>query len=202
MTEIITYENLYETLRKEKFKPELQQLDVDFFKKVANYIQEKQEILKAQQEKDSIFSPQIQKTRKQIENTQKILKELYERRENKIIQLALFSSRTKTDTIETSEMLEDECDFYKRIVKNLNYFRENVLYSLVRGNYGKTEKPKEIKIEDLPKSNLKTVRIIQPIQKFVGEDLTNYGPFEKEDIINLPSNIVDILIKNNHAELL
>lgn len=201
MEEMITYETLYETLRKEKYKKELQHIEKNFFKQVANYIQEKQEILKAQQEKDSIFSTQIQNTRKQIENSQKILKELYERRETKIIQLALFHSRTNKETIETSEMLEEEMEFYKKLIKQLNFNRENILNNIIRGNY-KDNKPKEIKTQDSPKANLKTVRILQPIPKFIGGDLTVYGPLKEEDIANLPSEIADLLIKNQKAELL
>ena len=201
MEEMITYETLYETLRKEKYKKELQHIDKNFFKQVANYIQEKQEILKAQQERESIFSAQIQNTRKQIENAQKILKELYERRETKIIQLALFSSRTSRDTLETAEMLEEEVEFYRKIIKNLNYYRESILYDIIRGNYIKN-KPKEIKTQEMPKNELKTVRITKEMPKFVGEDMTTYGPFKEEDIANLPSEIAELLIKNQRAELL
>ena len=201
MEEMITYETLYETLRKEKYKKELQHIDKNFFKQVANYIQEKQEILKAQQERESIFSAQIQNTRKQIENAQKILKELYERRETKIIQLALFSSRTSRDTLETAEMLEEEVEFYRKIIKNLNYYRESILYDIIRGNYIKN-KPKEIKTQEMPKNELKTVRITKEMPKFVGEDMTTYGPFKEEDIANLPSEIADLLIKTQRAELL
>lgn len=202
MSEIITYEILYETLRKEKYKKELQPIEKDFFNKVSEYIKEKQEILKAQQEKDTLFSNQIQKTRKQIENTQKILKELYERRESKIIQLAMFVSRTGTETVETAEMLEEEQEFYKKTIKSLNYYRENILHSLIKGDYGKTDKPKEIKTQDSPQNTLKTVRILQQIPKFVGEDMTHYGPFEMEDVANLPLQIADLLIKNKSAEQL
>ena len=201
MEEMITYETLYETLRKEKYKKELQHIDKNFFKQVANYIQEKQEILKAQQERESIFSAQIQNTRKQIENAQKILKELYERRETKIIQLALFSSRTSRDTLETAEMLEEEVEFYRKIIKNLNYYRESILYDIIRGNYIKN-KPKEIKTQEMSKNELKTVRITKEMPKFVGEDMTTYGPFKEEDIANLPSEIAELLIKNQRAELL
>ena len=36
--------------------------------------------------------------------------------------------------------------------------------------------------------------------KFVGRDLEVYGPFEEEDIANLPGEIADILILKNRAE--
>ena len=84
---LITYETLYEYLRKEKVYPELQQLDTDFFKKVTKYLEEKNNILESHSKKDSMFSKvEIEKTSRQISNIKKILKEIYEKRENKIIQ--------------------------------------------------------------------------------------------------------------------
>ena len=42
---IITYEKLYETLRNEKYKNELQKLDSDFFNSVVRYLDEKRSII-------------------------------------------------------------------------------------------------------------------------------------------------------------
>jgi DNA replication initiation complex subunit (GINS family) len=48
MTEItITYETLYEVLRREKNKTELQELDPLFHTKLVKYIKEKKEILRS-----------------------------------------------------------------------------------------------------------------------------------------------------------
>jgi DNA replication initiation complex subunit (GINS family) len=94
----LTYENLYEILRSEKYKPELQKLENTFYKDILNYLKEKKSILNSQQKKDSIFAKsEIEKTKKQIKNISKIIRELYEKREIKIIQLGLLGSRTKPD---------------------------------------------------------------------------------------------------------
>ena len=53
---IITYDTLYEILRREKYRPELQSLEPTFFKDVTKYIEEKKSILDSQQKKDSIFA--------------------------------------------------------------------------------------------------------------------------------------------------
>src|SRR3989338_8127493 len=92
---IITYEKLYEVLRLEKYKKDLQKLEHDFFTKVIKYLDEKKSILQSQENRDSVFASQsIAKTKRQVENAKMILKELYERMEGKIIQMALFNSRT------------------------------------------------------------------------------------------------------------
>ena len=109
---IITYEKLYEVLRLEKYKKELQKIDSDFFPKVIKYLEEKKAILQAQESKDSVFASQsVAKTKRQLENTKMILKELYERREGKIIQMALFNSRTNVDLQETDSLLGEEVNF-------------------------------------------------------------------------------------------
>ena len=75
MDVVITYESLYEMLRLEKFRKELQKIDQNYYENVTNYLKEKRDILKSQESKDSVFaSKSISKTRKQIENVQKILR--------------------------------------------------------------------------------------------------------------------------------
>ena len=59
---IITYETVYETLRREKFRNELQLLDVEFFDNVLSYLNEKSVILDSQKNRDSIFSSEYKKT--------------------------------------------------------------------------------------------------------------------------------------------
>ena len=49
---IITYETLYELLRKEKIRTELQNLDPEFFKHVVTYLNDKEAILQSQSKKD------------------------------------------------------------------------------------------------------------------------------------------------------
>ena len=196
----ITYEFLYELLRKEKFRKELQKLDENFFKDVINYLEEKKAILMSQEKKDSIFAPSnVQKTRKQLENLQKIIKEFYERRETKIIQLAVFSSRTNAPIQDYASMLEEEKEFYKTIVEELNNYRSSILKSLLEGKLpvkGRNRK----KQKDQEPVETKLVRFMQAIPQFVGDDLEVYGPFESEDISNLPARVAEVLIKNNRAE--
>ena len=94
--EIMTFEALYDILRREKYNQELQTLDKNFFEKVVKYLDEKKLILDSQQQKNSIFaSTEIEKTKRQLESVNKILKELYEKRENKIIQLSVSFSKTE-----------------------------------------------------------------------------------------------------------
>jgi DNA replication initiation complex subunit (GINS family) len=210
MAEItITYETLYDLLRREKNRAELQELDPFFYEKLAKYINDKQEILGSQEQKDSIFTTiEVQKTRKQIENIQKIVKELYEKRESKILQLALMNSRSKTVSKDKSLMLNSEKGTYDLIIKSLNEFREDILHNIAQGkpsngNYqeeSKENEPKGLKKDEKPTINTKKVKFMQRISKFVGTDLNHYGPYEKGDLAALPMDIAELLINKNQVK--
>jgi len=198
---VITYETLYEILRREKLRAELQPLDKNFLKDIVNYLNDKQSIFDSQMKKTSIFSgSETQKTQKQIENIKRMIQELYEKRENKIVQLAVFSSRADEKS-DFQGMLEEEKALYEELVSLLNNFRKNVLLnvlSLRAPEIQQKEEPKELKKDDKPNNRL--LRFLHATPKFVGDDLKVYGPFEEEDVAALPLKVADILIKNGRAE--
>lgn len=198
---IITYETLFEILRREKIRHELQKLDKTFFEDIVRYLEEKQKILESQRIKISVFaSSEVQKTQKQIDNVKRMLKELYERRENKIVQIALVTSRSE-ETGEFSEMLDEEKKFYQELMLILNEYRHSVLYNILQTKlpaFKNKDKPKGLKTENVPSTRL--VRVLHAIPKFVGDNLNIYGPYEEEDIISLPEKVADILVKNNRVE--
>ena len=193
----ITYETVYELLRKEKYETELQLLPQTFFNDVIEYIKEKQTILDSQRAQKSIFSKEAEKTEKQIQNVKKILKELYEKRENKIVQLALFSSRTSISQ-EYQNMLLEEQEFFNLLLNLLNTYRTGILFNLINLKLPSISLPKDIKTENKEKSKL--VRFLYSVPKFIGEDLNIYGPFNEEDIANLPSRAANVLINKKRAQ--
>ena len=193
---VITYENIYEILRKEKYRTELQKLEKDFLEKVNAYIKDKDDIIQ-QQKDDTMFSSEIEKIQKQIKNIKKMLKELYEKREAKIIQLALFNSRISSESVEYGDMLDKEKEFYDILLTTFNKFRAEILNVGVKQVL--INKPKEIKIED-SKNTVKSVRFLQPIPQLIDENLMTYGPFEKNSVANVPEKMVTLLIKNKIVE--
>lgn len=196
---IITYETIYEILRLEKTRVELQKLDPNFFENTLNYLKEKQSLLNSQKSKPELFEVnEVLKTQKQIENIKRMLKELYERRENKILQLATLASRSSDKSIPS--LLEEEKELYKQVLKVLNSGRKNILNNLI--SLKQPQKPEIFQQEtkSFKKQKLnKVIRFIQPVPKFLDTDLTELGPFEEEDIANLPLEIADLLIKKKRA---
>lgn len=192
MADIITYETLFEILQKEKLRMELQKLDINFHENFIKYLEEKTSILNSQKSKNSIFSQEIQKTERQLENIKRIMKELYERRERKVIEAALFYSRNPKKNLDLEQaMLSEEKDLFNRLTNNLKDSREKVLTRLLEGKKKEDEKTKNV-----------LIKFISPVPKFVGADNFVYGPFEKEDISVLPEQISNLLVNKKRAEKL
>ncbi len=202
----ITYETLFEVLRREKTRDELQKLDSTFFEDVVNYLKEKVNALENLKHKSDLFAVEEQKkAEKQLENTRKIVKELYERREKKIINMATDASRTFSTIIDTTSMLNKEKMFFDYLVELLNRFRKGILFSIMEAKKPEIEAPKkeEKEKQEAPpaeETEDKLIRFKHAVPKFFGENLEEYGPFEKEDIAKLPSPVANILIGKQRAE--
>lgn len=189
---IITYETLYDILRRERTRQELQKLGDNFIIDINSYIKEKKAILEDLKTKSSIFAQkEIEKTEKELSNIRKIVYDIYDKRESKIIQLAVLSAKTTKFQYDPG-LLSEERLMFDDLVKFLRNSREELLNKLLEDS-----KPKGIKSEQ---ESIKTVRILKPIPKFVGDDLNEYGPFEEEYIASLPIKVAELLIKNSRAE--
>jgi len=201
MAEIITSEVLYDILRKEKVSAELQQLDKNFYKNIIKYLQDKTNLIETQKD-NTMFAKEITKINKEVEAVKRMLKELYERRENKIIQNALFLSKSRSKD-ETLPLLPEERKFFKSVLEIVELYKKSVLDNLISARLPLIEEPpKDIKTIESPKQleeNL-LVRLIHPVPKFVGTDFNIYGPFEQEDVSLLPKQIAELLINKNRAE--
>ncbi|MBI2653783.1 DNA replication complex GINS family protein [Candidatus Woesearchaeota archaeon] len=201
---VITYETLFELLKIEREKPDLQKLEPAFFSDIINYIKDKKKILEA---RDSAFAQEeMRKTERQLENIYKILKELYERREKKIISLALDKSRTKSNLMDTSSLLKEERVVFDALTNLFDTYRDAILYSVLNEKMPfmppmEDKKPKgDFRTALELKKPTKLVRFITHVPKFVGPELEEYGPFEGEDIANLPAEVAEVLISRGKAE--
>jgi DNA replication initiation complex subunit (GINS family) len=110
----ITYETLFDLLRREKNREELQALEPDFYEQARIYLQEKEALLSGKED-TSYFSTEKEKLKIQYQNIRRLLKELYEKREKKIISIALVKARTGSDIIDTSAMLPNEAAYYRAL---------------------------------------------------------------------------------------
>lgn len=205
----ITYETLFELLRREKDRGELQKLDSSFFNNVLRYLKDKQAILDKQQG-DMASVEDKKKTEDQLENVRKIIKDLYNRREKKIVNMAIDKSKNKSAIVDNSIFLKEERELFDSFVNVLSNGRENVLFNVIGLKEpvslgGVVEQKKDlvgeiVHKEEVMKKDTKLVRFLSAVPKFVGKELEEYGPFEEEDIASLPIEIANVLINKKRVE--
>ncbi|MBD3361911.1 hypothetical protein GF358_03920 [Candidatus Woesearchaeota archaeon] len=175
---VITYETLYEILRAEKNKEELCELDENFYVNVLNYLKEKTQILQEASSKSDIFSmDEKDNTQVQLQNIRKIIKEIYERREKKIIGMALNKSRTNSDIIDTSNLLTPEKKFFATLCDLFDNFRIGILARILKlqdpnlsiecsmdtSELNSSEKQKNEETEEESKENVQEKTKTEPI---------------------------------------
>ncbi len=206
---VLTYETLYEFLRKEKSREELQKLGESFLKDTLNYSREKQQAYDDNLTKNDIFSQsERDKLHIQISNIRKILKDLYDVRERKIVNMAINKNRANTQVIDTSNLLSQEQAMFGSLHAVLSQYRTGILHRMLE-----LREPdvlpivlplpsEEISKEDIPAPlphGIKKIKCLDTIEQIFDEDLEPYGPFQVEQEIELPGVLADILVSQGKA---
>lgn len=203
---LLTFETIYELLRREKNKADIQQLDKEFYENLKAYLGEKQEMYEKSLVKTDIFSvterPNIAL---QLHNMKKIIKELYEKREKKIIDLALISSKTKSNILSTENLLEQEKIFFEELISLLDKHREEFNNTVMKTNElpktsiadQKVQTIKDAVIQE--EKDKKNIEFTEFTDAFFGKELEEYGPYNKGDIAEIPNEIAQILINQKKA---
>ena len=200
----LTYEKLFDITRREKTTEELQRLDETFFEDVVEYLQGKTAIL-TKDVQHSLFSKSEKEiTKKQLDNIKKLITELYSKREQKIVNLAIMKSRTSSNLIDTAALLPEEKIFFNNLVQILNDNKRTILFSLLEGKIPDTknnnqESTKKQENNSLQESTAK-IEFLNDVPKFVGKELEHYGPFSKNQVVELPFDVANILVSKGRAK--
>lgn len=220
----ITLVTLYDMLRNEQKKEDLQKPDQAFFFDVVAYLREKQALLELKREGENVFATgEKEKLEYELRSIRRILKELYEKREKKILDIALNKSRTGSDIIDTSAMLREEKEFYSHLLKTLDHFRRGILLNLFRGelpqvndsvqraDFSLQQKKEQIRAElqqkaapsqEEQKPLMTRIRFIHPTPSFVWKDMKVYGPFDAGEETEIFPEVADLLARKGRAEKL
>lgn len=215
----ITYETLFDILRAERRRDDVQELPATFFEDVVHYLKQKKElIIKKEHESGVDTFDEIKAMRIQYENAQKIIKEIYERREKKVLFMALNRSRTKI-ALQSKYLLVQEQEFYEQLTRLLDAYRGDVaeklmngiqpkqeiaavLSSLKQGSIQKEEMQKQEAAEEKKEEKIMITKIkfLQQTGQFLGPELETYGPFASETIAEIPTKIATIFMTKGVAE--
>ena len=172
--ELITLNEVYNTLIKEFQMNNLQEISYDFYQKIANLLN----YLKM--DSDNILEEKMKK--KLVELISEITNLLMYNRLEKILIL-------RNDNLNQS--LEDKGTFYSRITDEEKYIlnsykefidkKEDISSMIVNGRSKYLEK-----ISKMMRQKRVMVKFVKSIETFIGVDMTKYGPFSSEDVANLP----------------
>jgi|FLOH01.1.fsa_nt_gi DNA replication initiation complex subunit (GINS family) len=244
----ITYETLFDLLRREKSREDLQELEEVFYNDVMVYLEQKKKFLQEKASQTGLFgSPDSDKAKIQIQNIKKIVKELYERREAKILKLAVNKARTGSNIANTIAMLSHEKVFFNEALELLTNSRGRILNKILTFGNGhavnipqpisqpaeelesepelsyeesnnnsttipvhesdqiiqEEKSPEKTIVESIEEYDVKVkVRFIAAVPKFLGKKSEIYGPFEENQIAELPRVIANILVNKGRADIL
>lgn len=183
---MIGYNELYELLRKEKFSEALQPLPKKFIDDFKEYLNDKKESTSSNSE---LFSESIAKSKKQLENSVSIFRELMMRRKRKILNLVFVATETGIMKRDYENMLSIEKETFEKIVKNYEEYDKEIT---------KTINGKHVSI----KEKNKMILFKENIEQFVSSNGQIIGPFKSGEAANLESEIADILVTGGKAMMI
>ncbi|MGK0209594.1 MAG: hypothetical protein ACI83O_000873 [Patescibacteria group bacterium] len=182
---MITFNDIYESLRKEKYSDSLQPLPPNFLVESNEYFAEKRDFLSKEED---MFSDMAIKNKKKLENSIASFKDLLRVRKKKILNLAFVASEVGISKKDFEHLFGFEKDLYEEVVRALD----------------RADSVREEEMSGADGNDLKhrLVRFISDVPEFLNFDGEEVGPFIKGEIANLEADVVEILVKDNGVELI
>lgn len=184
---MITYQELYDILRKEKYNEVLQQLPKNFLEEISEYLKEKKELL-GNDEGKGLFSETVRMTRKQLDNAMTMIKDIMSIRQRKVLNLAFTAVLTGVSKRDTENLMENEKDLFEMAVKQLERSQQAINEKLEGKSKG-----------DKLKSTTLLVRFKEDLPSFIDAEGNSLGPFKQEDLVNLSKETASILVASGKA---
>ena len=182
---MLTFSDIYEAMRKEKYSENLQMLPKKFLVEVSEYFREKKEFLNKE---DDLFSDMAIKNKKKLDNAVSSFRDLLRIRKKKILNLAFVASQVGISKKDFENLMVFEKDLFEELVKALERAEKNQVADMSGS------------VKDERKHKL--VRFLEEVPAFLGFDGNDIGPFSKGEIGNLESEIIEILEKDKKVEVI
>ncbi|MBR9682849.1 MAG: DNA replication complex GINS family protein [Candidatus Aenigmarchaeota archaeon] len=221
--DLISYETIRAVHRVEK-EEQLQKLPENFFESVRSWLSHKQK------NSDSVSLLEVHNAKKLLDDILKrrerkiILSAMRtmrgevppvnltdsERRffDEIVVLMKAHRQETQEKMMGYAEVVESKIDEIKKTMADIRpseIVEESVIKEPVVEE-SVVEEPETVEIgkpeEIINNTSKKFLKILSDIPKFVGSDMETYGPFNKGEMANLPSNVAEILISREVAELM
>jgi DNA replication initiation complex subunit (GINS family) len=159
----ITFETIRKIQIEEKTLSKLAKLPENFYNNVSRYLEQKRRIGEGRKDNE-------------IKNLERIIEDIFNRRERKIVLSALLSARTN---IPPENLTDEEEKFFESIMQIIKSRRENILNKILKS----------------PEDKL-MVKVVfkKDVDEFVGSDLKTYGPFKANDVAEIPEENFKIFL--------
>ena len=206
----ITYITLRKIQQAEKNSPQITKINKDFYHNVNFFLHELEQRLEEEKkpQKQMLLAEECQ-------NIEKIIRNIYEQREKKIMLAAISKARGGNPSINT--FLPDEKTFFDELYHNIVLFRNRIFKTdeKIEGELNQhapestskqqkepttiiEEKQEEKKLEKKNPNSNPILRIVEDIPSFVGTDNKTYTLHHK-DIVSLPKDMSKMLIDKKVA---
>ena len=179
---MISYTDLYEFLRKEKYTEQLQGLPKDFLLDLSMYLQEKRGLTL---QEDGLFREEVIKSRKQFDNSLALFKELMRVRRKKLLSMVHIASETGIMKRDYEHMLGFERELFDVFVKGAERADRELLH-ILQGSASSAPQRK-------------MVLFTQAVGQFVSMTGDVLGPFSSGELVHLNADVSDILVQGGKA---
>jgi DNA replication initiation complex subunit (GINS family) len=176
----MNYEELYESLRKEKNSEQLQALPLEFIESLTNYLAESRSHL---ERNGGFFADDLINEKKQYENSIVMFKELMLRRKKKILNLVFIAAETGVMKKDFIDMLSFEQDLFEKLIKSVEELDKKIS-NVLNPNVSK---------ESIEGSEFKVI-FKEDVKEFIDMSGKFIGPFKKGDEVSLKKSVAEILI--------
>ena len=157
----------------------LQELERDFYGQVRTYIKALEE------DKNNVEAPQSMKIDDELRSVLRVIENIFDRRIGKIVKMASLKAGGSQESPKGAT--PEELELFEQLTDLISRSRATILDPVIRPKLAKSESsltlnpPSNVKI----RKEFKTVRVLEDIPVFVGDDGRNYQ-LSKEDLIVLP----------------
>jgi len=181
----LSYDEIRRIYRLEKSTSRLVEVGESFYNQLNDFVKkEKENYIKSLKE----FS--LEEAR-DFANLKKMIEEIFSIRERKILSLALIASRTNEQ--DSGHMALQEKIIFNEILAILQ--RQRKMFSEIFSANGNNElKGRAKELETI------SVRILKEVPAFMGTDMKEYGPFEKDQVVDLPFKVAKLFLERKLGE--
>ena len=179
---MLTYNDIYELVRKEKYSEPLQQLPKSFIQEFSLYIKENSYDYSSLDLSDSSI-----KSKKQLENSFSLFKELMLRRKKKLLNLIFIANET---------------GIMKKDYENMHDIEKNAFDKMVKAFEDSDKELSKLLNNKENKDINKMIVFKQEVDQLINPEGGFIGPFKQGELVNMDSQVASLFVNDGKASFI